>query len=374
MITTLDHHFMAQALRLAGSSLYSPHPNPRVGCVLVREGEIVGSGWHAYAGGPHAEVYALEEAGERAAGATAYVTLEPCSHHGRTPPCADALIKSGIARVVAAMQDPNPKVAGRGLARLQAAGIAVDSGLMQSDAEALNRGFIKRMRTGLPWVRCKLAMSLDGRTAMASGESQWITGRDARRDVQRLRMGCAAVLTGIGTVLQDDPSLTVRAAEFELEAPRWPQQARQPTRVILDPDLKTPPQAKLLQQDGLTLIFTATTNETSARPLREAGAQIIEVPATGSGLDLPAVVRELGQREINEVLVEAGATLSGALHAAGLIDELIIYLAPVLLGDGARGLLHLPGLDTMAQRSALQIADIRKIGADWRITAHPVRK
>ncbi len=374
MLTTLDHQFMAHALRLAGSSLYCPHPNPRVGCVLVRNGQVIGTGWHAYAGGPHAEVHALEEAGGRAAGATAYVTLEPCSHHGRTPPCADALIKAGVARVVAAMQDPNPKVAGKGLARLQAAGIAVDCGLMQTEAEALNRGFIKRMRTGLPWVRCKLAMSLDGRTAIASGESQWITGSDARRDVQRLRMSSAAVLTGIGTVVQDDPSLTVRAAEFALESPRWPQQARQPVRVILDTALKTPVQAKLLKQAGDTLIFTAADNEPAAHALREAGAQIIQVPATGVGLDLAAVLRELGQREINEVLVEAGATLSGALWAAGLVDELILYLAPVLMGDAARGLLHLPGLDTMAQRNALYITDIRKIGADWRITAHPVRK
>lgn len=374
MTTALDHQFMAQALRLADSSRYSPHPNPRVGCVLVRDGAIVGTGWHAFAGGPHAEGYALEQAGARAAGATAYVTLEPCSHHGRTPPCADALIKAGVARVVVAMQDPNPKVAGTGLARLQAAGIAVDCGLMQTEAETLNRGFIKRMRTGLPWVCCKLAMSLDGRTAMASGESQWITGLDARRDVQRLRMGSDAVMTGIGTVLHDDPSLTVRAAEFDLEIPRWPQQARQPVHVILDPNLKTPPQAKLLQQEGSTLIFTASANELAAPTLRQAGAQIIQVPAAGTGLDLAAVLRELGQREINEILVEAGATLSGALWSAGLIDELIIYLAPVLMGDGARGLLHLPAIETMAQRHALHISDIRKIGADWRITAHPVRK
>lgn len=354
---------MAEALRLAWRGLHSTDPNPRVGCVLVRDGAVVGRGWHQRAGEPHAEVYALREAGVAARGATAYVTLEPCSHHGRTPPCAEGLIAAGVGRVVAAMVDPNPLVAGQGLARLRQAGIPAESGLLAGQAEALNPGFCKRMRSGLPWVRVKLAQSLDGRTAMASGESQWITAPAARADVQRLRARSSAILTGIGTLLADDPSLNVR-----LEG-AW----RQPLRVVLDSALRTPPTARLLGLPGSTLILTASGDSTRAAALATAGAELRQVATVSAGgLDLQAVLRLLGERQCNEVHVEAGATLSGALVAAGLVDELVVYVAPLLLGDGARGLLHLPGLQCMAEGIRLAVTDLREVGRDIRITARPL--
>ncbi len=350
---------MARAIRLAWRGLYGTDPNPRVGCVLVRDGEVVGEGWHARAGEAHAEVHALREAGERARGACAYVSLEPCSHHGRTPPCADALLAAGVSRVVAAMQDPNPRVAGSGLARLREADVAVASGLLETQAASLNPGYIKRMRSGRPLVRCKLAMSLDGRTAMASGESKWITGAAAREDVQRLRARSSALMTGVGTVLADDPNLTVRLDGAE----------RQPLRVVVDTHLSTPETARLLQQPGRTLVVTASEDNDVAEALRARGAAVEVLPDSSGRVDLPAVLDLLGQLEMNEVMLETGATLSGSMLAAGLVDEVVIYMAPVLMGDAARGLFHLPGLDTMAERMHLDIHDMRRVGEDWRITA-----
>ncbi len=359
---------MARALRLARRGLYTTDPNPRVGCVLVRDGEVVGEGWHRRAGGPHAERIALAAAGRRARGATAYVTLEPCSHHGRTPPCADALVEAGVSRVVAAMVDPNPLVSGKGLARLRAAGIRAEAGLLESEAERLNPGFVKRMRGGRPWVRCKLAMSLDGRTAMASGESVWITGESARRDVQRLRARSSAVLTGIGTVLADDPSLNVRLPPAELEGVEPEASPRQPVRVVLDSSLRFPEEAKMLDLPGETWIFHAHGSPEKAASLERRGARPVRFE---EGLDLPLVMEALGRSELNEVLIEAGPTLAGAALEAGVIDELVIYMAPHLMGHQARGLFHLPRLEKMADRVALKIGDIRAVGRDWRITAFP---
>lgn len=336
-----DHRFMALALQLAARGLYTTDPNPRVGCVLVNDGDLVGEGWHERAGEAHAEVHALRAAGERSVGATAYVTLEPCSHHGRTGPCAEALIKAGVARVVCAMVDPNPRVSGSGLRKLHAAGIVAESGLLQAQAEALNPGFIKRMTLGLPLVRLKLAMSLDGRTAMASGESKWITGAAARRDVQRLRARSSAILTGVGTVLADDPSLTVRAED--LGGPVL----RQPLRVIVDRQGRIPATAKVLHGPGEHLVSASA---------------------------LPELLRELAARGCNEVLVEAGAVLSGALMAASLVDELIVYIAPKLMGDNARALLSLPGIDQLGEALALDLIDVRQFGADVRLRYRPVKK
>jgi diaminohydroxyphosphoribosylaminopyrimidine deaminase/5-amino-6-(5-phosphoribosylamino)uracil reductase len=354
---------MGHALRLAGRGLYTTDPNPRVGCVLVRGEAVVGEGWHARAGGPHAEIHALRAAGDRAVGATAYVTLEPCCHHGRTPPCTDALIAAGVQRVVAAMEDPNPRVGGAGLKALQAAGIEVRSGVLAAEAQRLNPGFVMRMRQGRPWVRCKLAMSLDGRTAMASGESRWITGEAARRDAHRWRARSSAVMTGVGTVLADDPSLTVRL-EADDTGP-W----RQPLRVILDTQLRTPSDARLLGEPGETLILAGVRDGDREARLQGDGVSIVALPMAGGRLDLAAVMRHLGRMEINEVHLEAGATLSGALLAAGWVDELVIYLASHLLGDAARGLFTLPGLERMDQRIELSRVDIRAVGRDWRITA-----
>jgi diaminohydroxyphosphoribosylaminopyrimidine deaminase/5-amino-6-(5-phosphoribosylamino)uracil reductase len=358
-----DHEYMGRALELAARGRYTTDPNPRVGCVLVSNGEVVGEGWHVRTGGPHAEINALRAAGERAAGATAYVTLEPCCHHGRTPPCTEALITAGVRRVVAAMEDPNPRVGGAGLHTLQAAGIEVCSGVLAAEAERLNPGFVMRMRQGRPWVRCKLAMSLDGRTALASGESRWITGEDARRDVHRWRALSSAIMTGIGTVMADDPSLTVRLGESEAGSPR------QPLRVILDTHLRTPPGARLLRLPGETLILTGIPDRQREISLEGSGISVVTLPMDGGRLDLAAVMTYLGSREINEVHLEAGATLSGALLAAGLVDELLVYLAPHLMGDTARGLFHLPGIERMEQRIGLSISDIRAVGQDWRIRA-----
>ncbi len=364
-----DHRHMARALQLARLGLNTTDPNPRVGCVIVNAGEVVGEGWHERAGEPHAEVHALRAAGERARGATAYVTLEPCSHHGRTPPCADALIEAGVARVVAAMQDPNPQVAGSGLARLQGAGITAEAGLMQAEAEALNPGFIKRMRDGRPLLRCKLAMSLDGRTAMASGESFWITGPAAREDVQRLRARSSAIVTGIGTVLADDPAMTVRSEALG-------ESLRQPMRVVLDPHLSTPPTAKIIAAPGVCLIVTAAVidndseEQAIAEALRAAGAELAYLPnGSGDGIDLKGLMSLLAERECNEVLLESGATLSGAALRAGFIDELIVYTAPKLMGDAARGLFHLPGLEHMAESVALEFTGVSRVGEDLRISA-----
>ncbi|EIC19417.1 bifunctional diaminohydroxyphosphoribosylaminopyrimidine deaminase/5-amino-6-(5-phosphoribosylamino)uracil reductase RibD [Thiorhodovibrio frisius] len=368
-----DARFMARALRLAERGLYSTDPNPRVGCVLVRAGEIIADAWHQRTGEPHAEPLALRQAGEQARGATAYVTLEPCCHQGRTPPCTEALINAGVARVVAAMQDPNPRVAGQGLEQLRAAGIAVEAGLMQTEAEALNPGFIRRMRTGLPWVRCKLAMSLDGRTAMASGESRWITSDAARADVQRLRARSSAILTGIGTVLSDDPSLNVRIDPQTGQAPAARSAVRQPLRVVLDTQLRLPEDARLLGLPGRTLVMTAVTPEHRQWNLLEAaGAEVLTSIPSGSGqIDLGWALRELGRRDCNEVLIEAGPQLAGAALRGGWIDELWVYLATHLMGDAARGLFHLPGLERMEQRVGLELLEVRQIGDDLRLRFRP---
>ena len=354
-----DVRYMAHALRLAKYGLYTTDPNPRVGCVIVRDSRIVGEGWHRRAGEPHAEVHALAAAGQQARGATAYVSLEPCCHHGRTPPCSEALVRAGIARVVAAMPDPNPRVGSRGVAELERAGIRVDIGLLQAEAERLNPGFISRMARGRPYLRVKLAASLDGRTALANGESKWITGVDARADVQRLRARSSAILTGIGTVLADDPSLTVRDLDI----------GRQPLRVVVDARLGMRPDARMLSLSGKTLVATAVADAGQAAALRRAGAEVIVVRANVDRVDLPGLMRILAEREVNEILVEAGATLCGSLLQAGLIDELVVYLAPHLLGSTARGLFEIPGLDSMQDRIALDIQDVRAIGRDWRITA-----
>ena len=363
-----DARYMVRALQLARRGRFTTHPNPRVGCVIVRDGSIVGEGYHRRAGEAHAEVLALRAAGERARGATVYLTLEPCSHHGRTPPCADALVAAGVTRVVVAMTDPNPQVAGKGLERLEAAGIEICTGLLQGEAQALNPGFVARMTEGRPWVRVKLAMSLDGRTAMASGESQWITGAAAREDVQRLRAASSAVLTGIGTILKDRPSLNVRLDPDALDIEGT---VRQPLRVILDPDLQTPPDLPMLGLEGNTLIFTGAEDSPRQAALQAAGAEVVAVPGDPARLELHGVMAALAAREINEVHVEAGSILCGALLSEGLVDELVVYMAPCLLGSEAHGLFHLPGLERMADRIRLRITDVRAVGEDWRITAVP---
>lgn len=364
-----DERYMARALELARRGRFTTTPNPNVGCVIVRDGQIVGEGWHQRAGEPHAEVHALRMAGDRARGATAYVTLEPCSHHGRTPPCCDALIAAGVKRVVAAMQDPNPQVAGRGLHRLHQAGIEVSHGLMMQEAEALNRGFLKRMRTGFPWIQLKLGASLDGRTAMASGESQWITSSAARRDVQRLRAQSSAILSSSATVLADNPSLTVRWSELDSESQRLVDEAelRQPVRVIVDSQNRVTPHHKLIEQSGETWLMRQQVDD---RHWLETVTQI-PVPLRDSQLDLVALMMVLGQRQINSVWVEAGATLAGALIQAGLVDELIVYVAPKLLGNDARGLCQLAGLTQLADAPVFAFRDIRQVGDDVRLTLTP---
>ncbi|KGL55589.1 bifunctional diaminohydroxyphosphoribosylaminopyrimidine deaminase/5-amino-6-(5-phosphoribosylamino)uracil reductase RibD [Pantoea ananatis] len=364
-----DERYMARALELARRGRFTTTPNPNVGCVIVRDGQIVGEGWHQRAGEPHAEVHALRMAGDRARGATAYVTLEPCSHHGRTPPCCDALIAAGVKRVVAAMQDPNPQVAGRGLHRLHQAGIEVSHGLMMQEAEALNRGFLKRMRTGFPWIQLKLGASLDGRTAMASGESQWITSSAARRDVQRLRAQSSAILSSSATVLADNPSLTVRWSELDSESQRLVDEAelRQPVRVIVDSQNRVTPHHKLIEQSGETWLMRQQVDD---RHWPETVTQI-PVPLRDSQLDLVALMMVLGQRQINSVWVEAGATFAGALIQAGLVDELIVYVAPKLLGNDARGLCQLAGLTQLADAPVFAFRDIRQVGDDVRLTLTP---
>jgi diaminohydroxyphosphoribosylaminopyrimidine deaminase/5-amino-6-(5-phosphoribosylamino)uracil reductase len=371
MLAAVDSRWMAQALRLAERGLYTTSPNPRVGCVLVKAGAVIGEGWHERAGEPHAEVHALREANDATRGATAYVTLEPCSHHGRTPPCADALIAAGVARVVIAMQDLNPLVAGQGIAKLRAAGIEVECGLMEAAARELNIGFCARMTRGRPWVRSKIGMSLDGRTALSNGVSQWITGAAARLDVQHWRARSCAVLTGIGTVLADDPQLNVRDIAVE----------RQPLRVVLDSKLQTPLSAHMLQSlpspasgrgvggEGRISIYTALRDAEKIAALEQTGATVCVSPDAAGQVDLIAVLSDLAQRGINEVLVEAGSTLNGALLKAGLVDELLLYVAPQLLGDMARGIAALGELTALDQRVDLEWQDVRRVGNDLRITA-----
>ncbi|RTL57876.1 MAG: bifunctional diaminohydroxyphosphoribosylaminopyrimidine deaminase/5-amino-6-(5-phosphoribosylamino)uracil reductase RibD [Rhodocyclaceae bacterium] len=353
-----DYGFMARALQLAQRGLYTTTPNPRVGCVIVRDGEIVGEGWHEKAGEPHAEINALRRAGAKALGATAYVTLEPCSHFGRTPPCADALIEAGLSRVVAAMGDPNPQVAGRGLDKLRAAGIAASAGLLCREAEELNIGFISRMTRGRPWVRLKVAASLDGKTALNNGNSQWITGPDARRDGHRWRARSCAMLTGIGTVRDDDPQLTVR----DIPA------SRQPLRVVVDSRLETPLNARILEGGGV-LIAAATEDAKRIAALEQRGAEVV-VLANGQGkVDLRRLLEELARRGVNEVMAEAGFKLNGSLLREGCVDELLIYQAPVLLGDAARGMFNLPELTELSGKRELKVLERRMVGDDLRILA-----
>ena len=356
----IDHAHMAHALRLAERGLFTTQPNPRVGCVIAHGADVVGTGWHQRAGEPHAEVFALREAGTHAHGATAYVTLEPCAHHGRTPPCADALIAAGVARVVIAAEDPFPQVDGRGIGKLRAAGITVDSGLMREASRELNIGFFSRIEYSRPFVRVKLAMSLDGRTALANGTSTWITGEAARADVQRWRARSSAILSGIGTVLADDPRLTVRLPSGEAFTP--------PLRVVLDRQLRTPAGSHVLDGAAPSLLLHAATVGPDHR------FELVEhavVPEQGEALDLAAVLALLAGRGCNEVHVEAGPTLCGALFMAGLVDELLLYVAPVLLGDRARSLLQLPTLTDMAERWQLRPVEQRQVGNDWRLRLRP---
>ena len=369
MFSTLDHEFMGRALALAALGRFTTHPNPNVGCVLVKDAQIVGEGWHRKAGEPHAEVHALRAAGERARGATAYVTLEPCSHHGRTPPCALALLEAGVSRVVAAMVDPNPLVAGRGLRILSDAGVTVQSGLREAEAVALNPGFIQRMQTGLPWVRVKLAASLDGRTALANGQSQWITGPAARADVQVWRARSSAILSGADTVLTDNPSLNVRWSQLpaEIQALYPEADLRQPLRVLVDSRQRLQADAQLFSLPGPVLLARQT-----AQGSWPAEVEQVALPLAVSGkLDLQALLLELGRRGVNEVWVEAGRQLAGALVSGGWVNELILYLAPKLLGEGAQGLLALPQLDSLAQAWQFTLRDVQQIGEDLRLTLEP---
>lgn len=365
----IDHGHMARALRLAERGLFTTQPNPRVGCVIAHDDEVVGEGWHQRAGGPHAEVFALREAGERARGATAYVTLEPCAHQGRTPPCADALIAAGVSRIVIAATDPFPQVDGKGVARLRAAGIAVDAGLMRDAARELNIGFFSRIERGRPFVRVKLAMSLDGRTALANGESTWITGEPARADVQRWRARSSAILTGSGTVLADNPRLTVRLPSGFTSPDSREQGHFQPLRVVLDRQCRTPAHSHLLDGTAPTLLLHGADATVDAS--RWDKVETAAIPEHDGRLDLSAVLSRLAQRECNEVHVEAGPKLCGALFAAGLVDELLLYIAPVLLGDTARPLMQLPLLSDMSKRWQLETLDRRTLGDDLRLRLRP---
>ena len=358
MFSSFDYQFMAHALRLAQRGLYTATPNPRVGCVIVRGGKVIGEGWHERAGEPHAEVHALRQAGAQARGATVYVTLEPCSHFGRTPPCADALIDAGVSRVVAAMQDPNPLVAGQGIGKLRAAGIDAVPGLMEAEARELNIGFVSRMTRGRPWVRVKIATSLDGRTALNNGVSQWITGPAARLDAHAWRARSCAMLTGIGTVREDDPRLTVRDIET----------TRQPLRVVVDSKLEIPLGARILE-GGNVLVATAIEDKARIAALEGFGCIVVTLPNAQGKVDLPALLTELGRRGINEVMVEAGFRLNGSLLREGCVDELLIYQAPVLLGETARGMFDLPELFDLSGKRELDIRERRMLGADLRLIA-----
>ena len=358
MITAADTDYMARALQLAQRGLYTTTPNPRVGCVIVRDGAVVGEGWHARAGGPHAEVNALEAAGARARGAVAYVSLEPCHHHGRTPPCDQALITAGVRRVVAAMRDPDPRTAGQGMECIERAGIEVATGVLESEARELNIGYVSRVTRGRPWARMKIAASLDGKTALNNGKSQWITGEAARRDGHHWRARACAVLTGIGTVRDDDPQLTVREIST----------SRQPLRVVVDSRLEISLTARVFAGGGV-LVACAAGNETKIAQLRDQGAEVIVMPNAAGKVALPALMRELGRREINELHIEAGCKLNGSLLNEGCIDELLVYLAPCLLGERARGMADLPELADLNARRALNINDMRAVGSDIRIIA-----
>ncbi len=351
-----DTVFMAQAIKLAEKGKYTTDPNPRVGCVLVKDNKVVAEGWHVKAGLGHAEVNALKQL-DNAKNTTAYVTLEPCSHTGKTGPCCDALIAARVARVVVAMQDPNPLVAGQGIKKMQDAGIEVECGVLQQEAEILNKGFIKRMTTGLPFVRSKMAMSLDGRTAMASGESKWITSPASRADVQLLRAESSVVLTGINTVLDDDPSLNVRLDGVV-----------QPIRVILDSELKIPLESKMLGLDGEIWVLTCNSDQQKIANAENSGYKVFQLKSDNARLDLKAVMVFLGEKQVNNILVEAGAILNGALLAAEVVDEWVVYMAPCVLGDQGRGLFHLPELQKMADKKQLNMKAVRQVGPDLKLT------
>jgi len=351
-----DAIYMAQAIKLAEKGKYTTDPNPRVGCVLVKDNKVIAEGWHVKAGLGHAEVNALKKV-SNAKDATAYVTLEPCSHTGKTGPCCNALIAAGVERVVVAMQDPNPLVAGQGIKRMRDAGIEVECGVLQQEAENLNKGFIKRMITGLPFVRSKMAMSLDGRTAMASGESQWITSPESRADVQLLRAESSVVLTGINTVLDDNPSLNVRLGDV-----------LQPIRVILDSELKIPLESKMLGLDGETWVLTCSSDQQKIVNAENAGYKVFQLKSDNDRLDLKAVMIFLGQKQVNNILVEAGAILNGALLEAKVVDEWVVYMAPCVLGDQGRGLFHLPELQKMADKKQLNMKAVRQVGSDLKLT------
>ena len=363
-----DHRCMANALQLAWLGVNTTHPNPRVGCVIAKDDRVLGKGWHEKAGSAHAEINALADAGDNACGATAYVTLEPCSHSGKTPPCVEALIEAKIARVVCALEDPNPEVSGQGILRLQQAGIEVQAGLMAAQAEEQNSGFLMRMRQGRPWVRIKLAQSMDGHIALANGNSQWISGPEARADVQRWRARSDAILTGIGTVLADDPSLNVRTGGNVRGG-----NVRQPLRVIADSHWRTPPDANLLGLAGPVLI-AGLKADNIPEALANSAAELIVLPAVDDHVDLAQLLQELGRRGVNEVQVEAGAIFCGALMQQGLVDEVLIYQAPVFLGGGAVSPFATPRLDNMDDRVHLKWMDSRRIGNDLRLRLRPVNQ
>lgn len=367
MFSADDHRYMARALVLARRGQYSTPPNPSVGCVVVKDGRIAGEGLHGFAGGPHAEIVALTAAGDKARGATVYVTLEPCAHQGRTPPCTEALRAAGVARVVAAISDPNPQVAGDGLKVLQRAGITTAAGLLADDARRLNRGFLSRMTRSRPWVTLKIGASLDGRTALANGCSQWITGDPARQDVQRLRARSSATLTGIGTVLADDPRLTIRS-------PDWPIGGRRPLRVVLDSSLRTPVTARLAGAEAPTLIFTSQESLPDATGLLTAGVSVEALARGARGLDLRQCLQRLAELECNEVLVEAGSTLSGALLSSALVDEVVLYLAPVMLGQDAQAMLRLPMIEHLGEAEPFEMSEVRQLGRDLRLTLRPKKQ
>jgi diaminohydroxyphosphoribosylaminopyrimidine deaminase / 5-amino-6-(5-phosphoribosylamino)uracil reductase len=358
MFSAIDHTYMTQALRLAEQGLYTTSPNPRVGCVIVNQHQVVGEGFHQKAGEPHAEIHALKQAGHHAKGATAYVTLEPCSHHGRTPPCAEALVQAGVEKVIVAMQDPNPLVSGKGVSYLQSSGITVHTGLMQQQAQALNAGFVARMTKQMPLVRSKLAASLDGRTALSNGKSQWITGAAARTDVQHWRARSCALMTGIGTVLNDNPSLTVR----ELAV------GRQPMTVVVDSNLRIPLDMKLLKNEQVLIAF-ASDPEQKAKQLAAMGISLLCIPNDQGKVCLKSLLSHLASNEVNEVMVEGGDGLNGALMALKLIDELIIYFAPKLMGSDGKGMFALTPLQSMEHVVALDVTDVRLLGNDIRVIA-----
>jgi len=371
-----DHTYMLRAIDLANQGIYSTKPNPAVGCVLVKDSKIVGEGGHEKAGQPHAERIALAQAGDQAKDATAYVTLEPCSHYGRTPPCADGLIEAGVGRVVVAMQDPNPLVSGRGITRLQQAGIVVDVGLLESQARALNAGFIQVMENKLPFVRVKMASSIDGRTAMANGESQWITGAESRQEVHKLRALSGAIVTGIGTVLADDPSLTVRLSDEVLAELNLDSTNCHPLRVVLDPNLSMPMDAKMLSAPGRTILMTSketVERDTDyAEALMAQGVELVAVASEEDRLDIESILSYLAEEEsVRDVMVESGAIVAGAFMQSGLVNELHCYMAPILMGDAAKPMFVLPGMNTMADKLKFKIDSIASFGEDVRLVMVP---